>query len=232
MKRTFIVVGLILVIFLLAKCKHELPAPTEFISNDPPVNSGSCSPDSVYFSNTILPLVSSSCAMAGCHDAISREEDLTLNSYSGIRRIAQPGNVEGSKLYKVITIASGEDVMPPPPHPRLTSENIAAIQQWILQGARNNQCNAQCDTNSYTFSGSVLPMLNTYCTGCHNPASPGGGIDLSIYDNIRLVALDARLLGSLRQASGFSPMPKGGNKLDECELKQIEKWIQSGTPNN
>ena len=232
MKRIFKAVGLLLLIFLLAKCKHELPPSPGSTVDDLPVNSGSCSPDSIYFTNTILPLISSSCAQAGCHDPLTREEDLTLNNYPGIRRIVQPGNVGGSKLYRVITIASGEDVMPPPPHARLSVENIAAIQQWIIQGAKNNQCNAQCDTSSYTFSGSVLPILNTYCTGCHNPASPGGGIDLSIYNSIRAVALDGKLIGSLRQIPGISPMPKGGNKLDECQVIQIEKWIESGSANN
>jgi len=232
-KRTFIAVGLIpLFIFLLPRCKHDLPGPSRLNSNDPPVNSGSCSSDSIYFANTILPLISSACAMAGCHDAVTHEEELTLSNYSGIRRIVQPGNAGGSKLFKVITTASQGDVMPPPPHSRLTTENIDAIQKWIAQGAKNNQCNAQCDSNSYTFSGAVLPVMNTYCKGCHNPASLGGGVDLSTYTDIKSVALNGKLLGSLRQVPGFSPMPKGGNKLDECKLKQIEKWIQSGSPNN
>ena len=33
-----------------------------------------CSPDTVYFSQTILPLITSNCAMSGCHDAISHKE--------------------------------------------------------------------------------------------------------------------------------------------------------------
>ena len=155
-----------------------------------------------------------------------------MNNYSGIISLVQPGNARASKLYQVISAVGGEDVMPPPPHSHFTSQQIATIQKWINQGATNNQCMASCDTTVFGFSQAVLPILNNFCKGCHNPASLGGGIDLSTYNAIKAVAVDGRLLGSITHAAGFMPMPKGGNKLDDCQVKQIEKWIQSGVPNN
>lgn len=222
----------IAVSLLLVTCKHEIPFADKTGNENPPVTSGTCSADTVYFANSILPLISSGCAMSGCHDAITHEEGLVLNSYSGIMKIVLAGNAASSKLYKVITTSDPGDVMPPPPHARFSATEIALIQKWINQGAKNNQCNADCDTALYTFSGVVMPLITTYCKGCHNPASLGGGIDLSTYNAIKLVADNGKLMGSIKHAAGFVAMPQGGNKLQDCQVRQIEKWIASGTNNN
>jgi hypothetical protein len=31
---------------------------------------------------------------------------------------------------------------------------------------------------------------------------------------------------------GFSPMPQNDNKLSECNIAKIKKWIATGAPNN
>ena len=219
------------IVMLFARCKHEIPT---FVTppDNLPVNSGSCSADSVYFANTILPIISSNCAKSGCHDPVAREEGLILNNYAGIRSIVQPGNTSSSQLYKVITTSNTGDVMPPPPAPRLSQADINAIQKWINQGARNNQCSAACDTSLFTFSGSVTPILATHCKGCHNASSPGGGIDLSTYATVKSVAMTGKLMGSINHSPGYVAMPQGGNKLQDCQIRQIAKWIDSGMPDN
>jgi mono/diheme cytochrome c family protein len=75
-------------------------------------------------------------------------------------------------------------------------------------------------------------LINTYCKGCHNPNSLGGSIDLSAYNGVKAVAINGRLMGSINHASGFVAMPQGGNKLQDCQIQQVEKWIQAGSPNN
>ncbi|HEY0678848.1 MAG TPA: c-type cytochrome domain-containing protein [Chitinophagaceae bacterium] len=215
---------------ILATCKHEIPSPLQ--RGGPPVVSGTCDPDSVYFANSILPLLTSSCAMSGCHDPVTHEEDLILNSYSGIMKIVKPGSASSSKLYEVITTTSQGDVMPPPPHSPFTAANINAIQKWINQGAKNNQCVAPCDTSVYTYALGVAPIMNTYCKGCHNPAALNAGIDLSKYDGVKAIALNGKLTGSIKHSTGFIAMPQGGNKLQDCQIRQIEKWIEAGSLNN
>ena len=230
-KVKFIVLAVVMAV-LVATCRHELPPPLNTTGGPPPVISGSCNPDSVYFANTILPLISSNCAMSGCHDPGSHKEGLVLNNYSGIMRLVVPGNAGGSKLFKVITTTNPGDVMPPPPHSRLSTANIAAIQKWINQGAKNNQCSPPCDTALFTYSGAISPMFNTYCKGCHNPSSLGGGVDLSSYATVKAIASTGRLMGSIKHSPGYIPMPQGGNKLQDCQVREVEKWIQSGMPNN
>lgn len=227
-----LIIALIAVAALAVTCKHEIPLAGRDGSNVPVGNSGSCHPDSVYFANTVLPLIISGCALSGCHDATTHEEGLVLNNYTGIMTIVKAGNATESKLYKVITSRSAGDIMPPPPHAPFSSSAIASIQKWINQGARNSQCAGSCDSTVFTYSGAVAPLINTYCKGCHNPASLGGGIDVSTYNGVKSVALNGKLLGSIQHASGYKPMPQGTNKLPDCQIRQIEKWVQAGSANN
>lgn len=147
-------------------------------------------------------------------------------------KIVQPGNPNGSKLVEVITKTDPGDVMPPPPHPPYSATNIDMIKKWISQGAKNNSCASACDTTIFSYSGAVVPIINLHCKGCHNPASLGGGIDLSAYAGVTAAAGNGRLLGSIKFLPGYKPMPQGAAKLSECKITQIEKWIQAGMPQN
>jgi hypothetical protein len=194
---------------------------------NPPV-AASCSQDTVYFQNTVLPLLNSSCAMSGCHDAATHKEDINLTTYSSIMSTGgvKAGNPGASKLYSVL----GKS-MPPSGYAPFTQAQKDIIYKWILQGANNNACNG-CDTAVFTFSGAVSPLMNTYCKGCHNPASLGGGIDLSSFTTIQAQALNGKLMGSITHTSGFSPMPKGSTQLLDCQIQQVQNWITAGTLNN
>ena len=67
--------------------------------------------------------------------------------------------------------------------------------------------------------------------GPFNPASLGGGIDLSTYTAIKASATSGKLYGSVSWATGFSKMPQTV-KLPDCEITQIKKWIDGGSLNN
>ncbi len=214
--------------FLMITCKHTIP---ENASANIPTLSLNCSSDSVYFVNEIQPLINSSCATSGCHDARTRAEGVELTSFTKIRNYVVPFNAGGSKLYKVI-VKTGGSRMPPPPMPAFTSAQVAKLVKWINQGALNNQCIGNCDTTLFTYSAIVGPMMATYCNGCHNPSSLGGGINLSTYVTLKTQALNGKLVGSITHANGFSAMPKSGNKLLDCQIRQVQKWIQAGALNN
>jgi mono/diheme cytochrome c family protein len=212
-------------------CKHQIAFPG--------VGSGTvtggtqtCSPDTMYFQNKVLPLLNSSCAMSGCHDAGSRKAGVVLTDYGKIISTGgvKAGNPAGSKLYTVLS-KSGSDRMPPPPAAGFTAEQKDIVYKWILQGAKNNACNS-CDSTVFTYSAAVAPLMNTYCKGCHNPASLGGGIDVSTYSTVKAIAANGKLMGSITHAAGYSAMPQGSAKLSDCEIKQVQKWIQAGTLNN
>lgn len=224
-------------IFVINACRHEIQPPatggggSSGGGGGTPLPVSNCSPDSVYFANQVLPLISSNCTMSGCHDNITHADGVNLTTYSRIMQYVLAGNAANSKLYKVI-IRTDNERMPPPPMPALTAAQKALIQKWINQGAKNNNCIAGCDTLSFTFSGAVKPIMDNKCVGCHNPGSLGGNIDVSSYSAVRLIALNGKLYGSISHQTGYSPMPKNSNKLSDCEIRQVQKWISAGSLNN
>jgi uncharacterized membrane protein len=232
MKRGFSFLGISLLataVGMLA-CRHQPLFDTGTVL-PPNTSTTPCSPDTAYFVNDVMPIITSNCSMAGCHDNISAKEGVRLTSYNGVRAIVSPGNATGSDLYKEIIKASGGR-MPPPPMPSLTASQKLIIQKWINQGAKNNACASRCDTTSFTFSGAIKPLMDNRCVGCHNPTNLGGNIDLSAYAAVKAVALNGKLLGSIKQQAGYSAMPKNGYKLSDCEITQVSKWIAAGTLNN
>lgn len=89
-----------------------------------------------------------------------------------------------------------------------------------------------CDTTAVSkYSTDVAPIMSSSCnmSGCHNTTDAASGVILDTYAGVKIQALNGRLMGS---TSTTGTMPKGGNKLLSCTLAKIQKWIDSGTPNN
>jgi len=210
-------------------CKHQIPDPPIPNSNIPGQTGRACDSDSVYFANEILPLLKSTCATSGCHDAFTQKEGVQITSYATIMDYVVPSNANNSKLYEVITKTNKR--MPPAPMAALTVAEIAKIKKWISQGAKDNACD-HCDTLDYKFSTAVKPLLDLKCKGCHNTASLGGGIDLSTYAATKISASNGKLYGAVNWSTGFKAMPQNSAKMPSCEILQIKKWIDSGAPNN
>ena len=87
-----------------------------------------------------------------------------------------------------------------------------------------------CDTSNVTYATTIAPIFTSYCNSCHSTANASGNI---ITDNFAsVVANMSRIRGCVNQLSGYSAMPKSGNKLSTCELTKIDVWINQGMPNN
>lgn len=186
----------------------------------------------ICFESEVLPIFQSNCTQSGCHNASDRAEGFNLTNYAGIMRGVDPGNYKNSKVYtSLINLA---DPMPRKPFTPLTVEQISTIALWIEQGAQNTTgCGAiSCDTTNVTYSGSVKPILNAYCNGCHAGSVPQGDINLTTYNEVKAQVNSGALLGSIEHGSAYSPMPKGGNKLNSCNITLIQKWIDSGALDN
>ncbi len=203
------------------------------------------------FQRDVLPIFKSNCTDVGCHDAADRKGGYEFTSWETIRAkdfvAFQPHQ---TKLWEAINRegkASGdndeddddhdddddaEDRRMPLGRDPLTDAQKGLIYRWIMQGAPNSQCTSGCDTNQFTFAGTVQPILNANCTGCHGGTAPSAGISLSSYAGVRVVVDNNRLPGAIGHLAGYSPMPKGGGKLSDCQIRQVERWIASGAPNN
>jgi uncharacterized membrane protein len=235
--------GLITMVLALASCKHR---PFSAVEDEIPVPTGGggggggggisgipCDSDTVYFQNTILPLFVSNCAKSGCHDAITHEEGIILDSYANIMATGQitPFDPWDGDIMEVITETDPDKIMPPPGNGSLTSQQINLIAQWISQGAQNNGCEL-CDTLNVTYSAKVKPLVDLKCKGCHSGSNPSYGINLSTHAGLQAIALNGSLTGSIQHAAGYYAMPKGTAKMPPCEIALIRIWVNAGAPNN
>jgi hypothetical protein len=217
---------------LALSCKHEpIILPAKPVAPNPP---GFCDPDTVYFENSILPIFQTNCAKSGCHDDITAQKGIRLNSYANIMA---SGEIEAGKpgegdIVEKISETDPDKIMPPPPELALNATQIDLIKKWISQGALNNKCNPECDTNDFKYSTAITSLLSNSCIGCHGASSPSGAVYLNNYDSVKTYALNGRLPGAVKHLTGYSPMPQGGAKLNDCKIRTLEKWIAAGCPNN
>ena len=214
----------------LAACKHDpYPAPENPSGGNPPTTGG-CHPDTVYYERDIQPILTSSCAYSGCHDAATAEKGVILTDYAQVMATADvdPFDAQSSELYQVL-IDQGGDIMPPYPNAPLGLDKVQLIEKWINQGALNKTC-ADCDTLNLTYAADIVPLINANCIACHSSASASGGIVLETYGQVVNEVTNGNLLPAVRREAGVSAMPPGG-PLTPCNLKILEQWVASGMPN-
>lgn len=198
-----------------------------------------CDPDTVYFSQDVLPILISNCAKSGCHDAASASDGVILTDYAAVMRTAdvRAGNPGGSDLYEVLTEDDPDKRMPQPPNDPLNADQIALIRKWIQQGARDLTCgdttqSGGCDTANVSFAQDIRPILTTYCTGCHSSPNPSGNLDLTVTANVQQVAQSGQLYGVTARLTGYPPMPLGGDPLPACHVAKIKAWVDAGAQDN
>ncbi|MFZ4798664.1 MAG: hypothetical protein ACOYMA_14290 [Bacteroidia bacterium] len=223
MKFKYLLIASLLVI-TFATCKHE---PTYIISGNNPIDTVTVKPiptnDSICFNTQILPLIKASCAQVGCHDAITREEGLVLDSYAGIK------NLGTSNMMAYINKNSGK-VMPPFPQPRLDAASKALLNKWIAEGAKNRICTPTiCDTANVKYTTHIAPIMNIYCKGCHNTTNAGGTVNLDNYASVKTSATTGKMICTIT-ANGCAIMPKGGPSLSKCDIRKIQIWAATGCP--
>lgn len=230
-----------LFVFFTYSCKHDpFPAPPPGSGNNPndtaqnPIDTGQgqntkpCHPDSIYYERDVQPILSSNCALSGCHDDNSAQKGVILSNYNSVITTGdvRAGNLSGSDLFEVITDSDPDKRMPPPPAQALNSNEIDVIRKWILQGALNLTCD-DCDTTNLTYSGKISQIFQSNCVNCHSGSNPNGGRSLTNYSEVSDALLNSNLLKRIRAESGVPVMPPAG-KMNECSVKQIEVWFNEG----
>lgn len=85
-----------------------------------------------------------------------------------------------------------------------------------------------CETSALSYTANIRQLVNTHCavSGCHVAGT--GRTDLATYAGLKQVADN----GLMRQKVLVEKsMPPGGS-LTDCELRQIEAWLNAGAPEN
>jgi uncharacterized membrane protein len=234
MKKVFIL-SLVFLTWVLYACKHQVLNPA-----DPGTGGGTGSgvthgTNLVCFEADVLPLLQSSCGKPNlaCHAANSGQKGYYFTSYDSIKVAVRPGNASESKLYKMITEDDPRKRMPLG-FPELSTAQKELIKKWINEGAQNTRnCGNTCDTATFSFAAAVNPILQTNCVSCHTGATGYNGIDLSTHAGTKAAATSGKLMPAITH-TGLYKMPKSNpqRKLSDCQITQIRKWIDAGTPNN
>ena len=89
-----------------------------------------------------------------------------------------------------------------------------------------------CNLTNVTFSATIKPILQASCYNCHsNTNYINNGAGYKLENPADAAANIKQILISIRLTNSPLAMPMGG-KLSDCEINQIQKWSDNGTPNN
>ena len=98
------------------------------------------------------------------------------------------------------------------------------------------QLSTGCDLTNVTFAATVKPILQASCLSCHSNSAvnggDGGGVKLENFADVLISVNNGKLMGTIKHTPGYQQMPQGGGKLTDCEINQLQKWIDNGKLNN
>lgn len=224
-------------LLLLGACQHEpMVIPGEELTGNPgggwgaePEPIDTCDPDVAYFEQDVLPIFVQFCTMSGCHNVPTEQnDDIVLTNHANITN-----NDWYDDIWEALTEDPGDDDhMPPDTMNQLSADQLQTIQTWMAQGAQNNSCESGCVTTVVTYAGTIRPIIQSRCQGCHSGTNPQGGLDFSTWNDLNAVAGDGRLMSAIQQQAGVAPMPPSGPTLNQCRIDQFLAWVQDGAPNN
>ncbi len=89
-----------------------------------------------------------------------------------------------------------------------------------------------CDTTDITWQNTVAEILQRNCVECHGPDRSYNNVRHDSYESEMIVVNDGRLRCVINHDSGCPQMPFQRGQLPECELKQINLWLDNGAPEN
>ncbi len=91
----------------------------------------------------------------------------------------------------------------------------------------------ECNTTDITYTNTIAAIFNGSCavSGCHIDGNEmNAWFSLEGYANAKSSADSGRLVGAVAHEEDFSPMPKNGDKLEQCAIDQITAWVADGAP--
>ena len=116
------------------------------------------------FATRIAPVLEKNCTV--CHGDKKQKAGLRLDSFERMLRgsddaiVLKPGDLQGSELYRRITLpADDEEVMPSDGKPALSAADIALLGKWIAAGA---PATAEFDAPAPVLAAVVPPAAPDY----------------------------------------------------------------------
>jgi len=90
-----------------------------------------------------------------------------------------------------------------------------------------------CETEGLTYGNFAKDFIDQTCatSGCHDgevaTSMTFGMID---YESTKTAVDFGKIIGSINHQDGFSNMPRGEEKLDDCSIMKMTAWINDGAP--
>ena len=144
----------------------------------------------INFDDHIKPIFREHCS--SCHSESSKESDLALDSYGGVKaggssgEVVAEGNTSGSRLFALITHA--EQPFMPPDQDAIPQPQIDLVQTWIEQGMPENSGSKIKRSNN-----AAAAMLSTTSLGKPDgpPPMPESLVRQPVVDSERSAAIAA-----------------------------------------
>ncbi|MBN2714846.1 MAG: hypothetical protein JXX14_03260 [Deltaproteobacteria bacterium] len=132
MKRSFLFLGFVIVLIGIWGCGASSSTPVKVVKT---------ADGKVSYSQTIQPVLTDSCG--SCHSESRAKGGLNLASYEGLMKggasgvVVIAGNADESQIIGSVE-RTKEPHMPPSFAGDMPTQGIAALRQWITEGALNN----------------------------------------------------------------------------------------------
>jgi len=110
---------------------------------------------------------------------------------------------------------------------------FSALLVSVIFVACNKDDEDPCDTTDVTYTNDVASILNASCavSGCHVDGNEANAFfSLESYEQAKTAAGFGKMVGAISHEDGFTAMPYGSDKLEQCSIDKISAWIEDGTP--
>lgn len=180
----------------------------------------------ICYGTDIQPILNTNCTNIGCHSSSSRAAGYDLTSYEGVMQAVVPGKSNRSALYSSI---KGLHPEMPQGRNKLSKKDLHKIKSWIDFGASNcaNSSISNCDTVNVTYGDQIRSLMEGFCVSCHFSGNATGHT-LDTYQGVAASVNSTKLIPSIEHTG--DPMPQGGQKLSNCNIRKIKKWVAAGMP--
>lgn len=190
----------------------------------------------ISFVDQIEPLLRQNCQK--CHRPGKTSGGLNLTSFKTFQKGGKkktpfkPGDPGGSLVVKLVR--GPKPKMPKKGKP-LTEEQVAVIEQWIMEGAKDNT--PVEGPPPVSFYWNILPIFKRSCIGCHHPGKKKGKLEMMSYSSFKAGGKEGpgfipgkpEESRTIQMISGEEPeMPQKGDPLKKEEVELIARWIREG----
>ena len=127
MRKYIGLLGICLSLGLVWACEKEKTEPTVTTELPDPEECDS----TISFTSDVTPILTGSCAFAGCHGNGSAQSGVNLSNYSGVVAAVENKNM-------VASIKHEAGVRPMPQGGKLSDADIKTIECWVVNGMANN----------------------------------------------------------------------------------------------